>query len=442
MKVAQFNTFPYGGAATAAKRIHEKLRAKNIDSQFFYHRNEKAEIQEPSFHQLNFSSPKFGIFTGAVQRRRERRRQKDVYDQFNTHLALRPAGQETFSMAQLPESTPLDWKSIDADVLHLHWISFFADYPSFFDSVPNDTPIVWTLHDMNAFTGGCHYSNGCSRFRFGCGGCPQVVNSSPKDVSATTFNVKQQSLQNKNLHIVTPSDWMRELAMDSKVFPTQASFQTIRLGFDLKTFQPINKSDARRALGLDTDAILIGFGAEDINNRRKGLQHLLPALENLNTKNKVESLVFGSGEIESSANQPKVNHFGYVDSEQKQALIYSAADLVVVPSREDNQPQVGLEAMACGTPVVAFDAGGIPEYVRDGQTGLIAKLGDEAHLAERISALVDNAEARATMGRRARLMMEREFDSNRQSERYLDLYRLVSSKKSVAGPAARRRQAA
>ena len=177
---------------------------------------------------------------------------------------------------------------------------------------------------------------------------------------------------------------------------------------------------------------MIGFGAEDINNRRKGLQHLIPALENLNTQNKVESIVFGSGEIKSSSGQPKVNHFGYVDSEEKQALIYSAADLVVVPSREDNQPQVGLEAMACGTPVVAFDAGGIPEYVRDGKTGLIANLGDEAHLAERISTLVDNTDARLNMGRKSRLMMEREFEVNRQSQRYLELYQLASSGNSVS----------
>ena len=432
MKVAQFNTFPYGGAATAAKRIHDRLRSKNVDSRFYYHRNEKAEIDDPSFRQLNFSAPKYGVLRGAMQRRIDRRRQKEVYEQFNTNIALRPPGQETFSMARLPDQTQLDWKTIDADIAHLHWISFFADYPSFFGSIPDHVPIVWTLHDMNAFTGGCHYSNGCSRYNFGCGGCPQVVNSSPKDVSASTFEVKQQSLRDKNLHIATPSDWMRELAMNSKIFPLQTSFQTIRLGFDLKTFHPIDKLAARRALGIESDAVLIGFGAEDINNRRKGLQHLIPALENLNVENNVESIVFGSGEIKSSTGQPKVNHFGYVDSEEKQALIYSAADLVVVPSREDNQPQVGLEAMACGTPVVAFDAGGIPEYVRDGKTGLIANIGDEKHLAERISTLVNNADTRINMGRRARLMMEREFEVNRQSARYLELYQLASSGNSVA----------
>lgn len=427
MRIAQFNTFPYGGAATAAKRLHQRLRERDVDSQFYFHRNEKGEVDDSSFHQLQFSEPSFGALTGAVQRRIHRRRQRDIYQQFNDHLALRPAGEETFSMAQLPKPTPLDWHSIDADVVHLHWISFFADYPSFFGSIPNHVPIVWTLHDMNAFTGGCHYSNDCTRFKFGCGGCHQVTNSHRNDVSVSSFKVKQKSLRHKNIHVVTPSDWMRDLAMKSKIWPAQATFQTIRLGFDLKQFHPISKTQARQELGIEGDAVLIGFGAEDINSRRKGLQHLLPALSKLKTDNAVECVVFGSGEIEPSDGLPKVHHFGYVDSARQQALIYSAADIVVVPSREDNQPQVGLEAMACGTPVVAFNAGGIPEYVRDGATGLIAELGNESALAERISWLVNNKQARQTMGERARLMMEQEFELGEQSQEYLSFYSSITS---------------
>ena len=153
MKVAQFNTFPYGGAATAAKRLHQRLREFEVDSLFYFHRNEKGKLDDPSFHQVEFSPPKYGPLTGAVQKRIHRIRQKVVYQQYNDHIALRPAGEETFSMAQLPNLTKLDWPSIDADIVHLHWISFFVDYPSFFGSIPNHVPIVWTLHDMNAFTG-------------------------------------------------------------------------------------------------------------------------------------------------------------------------------------------------------------------------------------------------------------------------------------------------
>ena len=422
MKVAQFNTFPYGGAATAAKRLHRCLRQNSVDSRYYYHRNEQAEVPDSSFHKLEFETPRYGGLSGTVQRRRDRRQQKEIYQLFNQHIATRPAGEETFSMARLPGRTPLEWNSIDADVVHLHWISFFADYPSFFGSIPNDVPMVWTLHDMNAFTGGCHYSNDCSRFRFGCGGCHQVTNSGRKDVSASSYHVKKTSLKRKTIAVVTPSQWMQKLAMKSQVWPKQTTFQTIRLGFDLDLFHPTPKLEARQRLGFSNDAVLIGFGAEDIHNRRKGLQHLIPALSQLNTEKRVECLVFGSGEIETTEGISKVHSLGYVDSPEKQALIYSAADIVVIPSREDNQPQVGLEAMACGTPVVAFNAGGIPEYVRDGTNGLLAKLGDEAHLAAQISWLANNEETRWTMGQRARLMMEQEFDLRQQTEKYLDLY--------------------
>ncbi len=423
MKVAQFNTFPYGGAATAALRLHQCLRQNLVDSQFYYHRNEKQAVDDANFHQLEFTPPEYGVFSGAVQRRLDRRRQKEIYQLYNNHIAMRPPGEETFSMARLPNPTHLNWDAINANILHLHWISFFADYPSFFGSIPNHIPVVWTLHDMNAFTGGCHYSNDCTRFKFGCGGCHQVTQPGRRDVSVDSFQVKQKSLKRKSIAVVTPSNWMRELAMTSQIWPEQTTFQTIRLGFDLDVFHPIPKPEARRRLGIADDAVLIGFGAEDINNRRKGLQHLIPALSQLKTDKAVECLVFGSGKIEATQGISMVHHFGYVDSAAQQALIYSAADMVVVPSREDNQPQVGLEAMACGTPVVGFQAGGIPEYVRDGTTGLIATLGDEAHLAERISWLANHEEAREHMGQRARLMMEKEFDVHRQSEKYLQLYR-------------------
>lgn len=426
MKIAQFNTFPYGGAATAAKRLHHCLRENDVDSQFFFHRNEQASVEDPSFHQLEFAEPEYGVFSGAVQRRLNRRRQKEIYQQYNDHIALRPAGAETFSMARLPQTTEFKWNSIAADIVHLHWISFFADYPSFFGSIPNQIPLVWTLHDMNAFTGGCHYSNQCTRFQFGCGGCHQVTRSGHNDVSASSFQVKQKTLRHKNITVVTPSDWMRQLAMKSPVWPNETSFQTIRLGFDLEVFRPISKSAARQQLGIEDNAVMIGFGAEDINSRRKGLQHLIPALARLQTQERVECLVFGSGEIETSAAVSKVHHFGYVDSPQKQALIYSAADIVVVPSCEDNQPQVGLESMACGTPVVAFDTGGIPEYVRNETTGLLAKLRNEEHLAERISWLANHNEARIKMGQRARLMMEQEFDLRQQSEKYRMLYQSLT----------------
>lgn len=426
MKVAHFNTFPYGGAATAAKRIHHSLLNQKVDSRFYFYLNDKEAPVDDTYLELQFEEPEFGTLTGPIQRRIEKRRQREIYRLFNEHIAIRRPDQETFSMAELPESTHLDWENINADIVHLHWISFLADYPSFFRSIPRDTPIVWTLHDQNAFTGGCHYTNGCSRFRYGCGGCPQIANSSRKDVSYHGFLSKQKSLRGKQIHVVTPSTWLGNQAMQSKIWPTDTTFHTIRYGLELDQYFPVDKSVARAKLGLPQDSVLIGFGAEDVNNKRKGMHHLQAALKQLATQSPIEAALFGSGELTKDEGMPKTHELGYLSDVTTHRLFYSAVDIVVVPSREDNQPQVGLEAMACGTPVVGFNAGGIPEYVRDGTTGLLANLGDEQHLADRIQFLIDNEEARKTMGRRARLMMESEFEFNQQAQRYATFYQNIA----------------
>jgi glycosyltransferase involved in cell wall biosynthesis len=224
--------------------------------------------------------------------------------------------------------------------------------------------------------------------------------------------------------VITPSRWLGDLAQQSDLWPNDTRFHVIRYGLDLKQFRAIDKQQARRELGLDTDAVLIGFGAEDINNHRKGFQHLLPALEQLQTDQPAECLVFGSGEIPDNFTAlPPVHAFGYLDSPEKQVRFYSACDLVVVPSEEDNQPQVGLEAMACGTPVIGFDTGGIAEYVLPDETGLLAKLGDVEQLSHQIARLVDEPELRLQMGRNARRMMDDEFEVAAQTGKYLDVYR-------------------
>jgi glycosyltransferase involved in cell wall biosynthesis len=364
---------------------------------------------------------------GFIGRKTEKNRQRRVYRQYDKHLQNRDISAEVFAMAQLPNRTRLNWQQLGSDLVHLHWISFLADYASFFGSIPDHVPIVWTLHDMNPFTGGCHYSDGCERFKSGCGNCPQIVAAEPDDVSFDSFQIKRRALANKNIHVVAPSEWLLALSKQSSIWPARTTFNVIKLGFDLNSFFPLDKQLARLKLGLTTDAVLIGFGAEDIRNRRKGFQHLINCLPQVKTSTPIECLVFGSGEIPDREGLPNMNQLGYVDSVQKQALIYSAADLVVVPSREDNQPQVGLEAMACGTPVIGFDAGGIPEYVRDGLTGWLVELGDEEQLAARISQLVDDADTRTSMSIRARAMMEAEFDIVTQADKYVSLYNDVCS---------------
>ncbi len=438
MIVHQFNTFPYGGAAAAAKRLHEQINrtTSNVESTFCFHRNEKAPAFGPTYRKIEFGADAKPSLWSPLREQLQKKRRRKAHRLYDLHLDGHDSGGEVFSMAQLPDPTRLDWNDHLADVVHLHWVSFFIDYESFFGSIPDEVPIVWTLHDMNAFTGGCHYSSGCSRFELGCGHCSQIKNSASDDLSDYSFKVKKKALRRKDVHVVTPSQWMCDLAQRSPLWPENTTFQVIHLGFELERLTPVAKTIARAELGIDTDAVLIGFGAEDINNQRKGFHHLLASLKQLNTEQPVECLVFGSGEIPNDPALPKIHHFGFVDTIEQQRLIYSASDLVVVPSREDNQPQIGLEAMACGTPVVGFRAGGIPEYVRPGETGCLAELGNERDLALQISRLVDNGGLRKTLGHQARKVVENEFETVAQTEKYIELYQSLLFMKNYRSRAA------
>jgi len=426
MRVSHFNTFPYGGAGIAARRLNKHLSKLGLESKLYFRRSDRDGAVDPESSLVQLApmvSKSNSSRTPLFRRHRAKRRLREIWRLHNDHIAMREPGQETFSMARLPEAEQLNWMQVNADVAHLHWISFFADYPEFFKSIPAHIPLVFTLHDMNAFTGGCHYSNGCEKFSSGCGTCPQVVNASPRDVSVNSFDAKRKSLAGRNIHVVAPCQWMLNLAQQSSIWPDSTSFHHIRYGFNLKKFHAVDREHARRQLGIKSDAVLIGFGADDVKSPRKGVTHLLDALGLLSTSESVECLVYGGGDVEARGNTPKLHRLGYVDSIDRLRLIYSAADIFVVPSMEDNQPQVGLEAMACSTPLVAFDTCGIPEMVHHGKNGLLATTGDAMELAKQISWLVGNPEARLQMGEAARAYMEEHHDSVLQAKKYSLLYK-------------------
>ncbi len=435
MKISHFNTFPYGGAAYAARRLHDGLCLEGADSTFFYWKNDREPL-DSSYRQIEFEPASPGGLFRPIAHQVARIRQRRIKRRYDDQIRPREHGLEVFSAANLLNPTRLHSDQINADVVNLHWTAFMIDYPTFFDSIDDRTPIVWTVHDMNPLTGGCHYSSGCERFKLGCGHCPQLVKSSANDESAISFQTKRKSLRNKNLTIVAPSQWMLNLARSTDVFPERTRFEQIRYGFDLEELKPLDKYIARRQLGIDgEDCVVVGFGAEDINHHRKGFHLLLEALKNLSANAQIKCLVFGSGELPGeSADLPEVISVGFVDSVFRKALVYSAMDMFVMPSLEDNSPQTGLESMACGTPVVAFAAGGIPEYVKQYETGITVPVGNVDQLAESISWLSDNPVARAKMSDFARQFVVKHHRIDLQTRQYLKLYRDLLGMDSIPMP--------
>jgi glycosyltransferase involved in cell wall biosynthesis len=424
MIVDHFNTLLAGGAATAARRIHRSLRALGIESRFWHAKH--SQLADESLYHVEWARGDMDTVRRVVARCFELGRKLQQKHDLRRHLQGHPPELEYFSIPISHRSTRFDVAARGTDIVHLHWTAKLLDYPTFFDALPDDFPIVWTLHDMNPLTGGCHYTAGCEKFVDGCGHCPLLGRRGENDLSRRSFDVKRNALAGKNLHVVGPSRWLSREARRSPILADARSFNTIPYGIDTQLYVPIDRECARRELGVPDDAMVVAFGAVDLENLRKGLRPLLEALSRLEDQSRVLGLLFGAGTPPpNDLELPAMLAVGYVNDPKRQAMVYSAADMFVIPSLQEGFGLTGLEALSCGTPVVGFDTGGIPDFVIHGETGLLARVGDSADLAEKISILVDDPAAARRMGERGREYVLAHFRHERQAEQYLNLYREI-----------------
>jgi glycosyltransferase involved in cell wall biosynthesis len=362
-------------------------------------------------------------------------RQLFVEREFQRYRGSRPPGVELFSddrteYVTLPAQLP------DCDVVNLHWITGFVDYASFFAAIPAGRPSVWTLHDMNAFTGGCHYNIGCERFRESCGACPQLGSSDPSDLSSRIWNRKKAALSRVNggrLSVVAPSRWLAAEAARSSIlagFP----IQVIPYGLDVSaTFVPRDKEPIRDALGIPRNARVVLFVAERTDSPRKGMTLLLDALRRASAAvPDLFLLSLGSRKPEASIPVPWL-HLGALDNDRFLAMVYSAADIFAICSMQDNLPNTVLEAMACGLPVIGTDVGGIPDMVRTGVNGYTAPVSDTTAFAEAVIRVLGDPGLSAQMGDSSRKIAVDEYPLELQARRYADLYRQLSDGEASAG---------
>jgi glycosyltransferase involved in cell wall biosynthesis len=310
-------------------------------------------------------------------------------------------------------------------VINLHWVAGFVDYMSFFSSVPQWMPVVWTLHDMNPFTGGCHYNADCQAYIDGCGSCPQLGSKTRHDLAYTIFKRKHYALARlpvRNLRIVTPSFWLAKAARQSKLL---GKFEVcvIPYGLDIETFQPRDKRAAREALGFGSDENVVMFVADNGGKHyRKGLDLLVSALDVYGNRQNVRLVTVGGGECILPTNL-RHYHIGQVYSDRILSIIYSAADIVVIPSRQENLGQTALEALACGTPIVGFRVGGMPDIARSGLTGLLAEPESVRDLRDCIAKLLTDSNLRREMAMNCRRVAKEDYSLELQAKRYLDLYK-------------------
>lgn len=297
----------------------------------------------------------------------------------------------------------------DADVVQLYNThgSYFSH--SALPLLSQRKPVVWRLSDMWALTGHVAYSYDCERWRHGCGSCP-YLDEYPRlkrDTTALLFRWKDIVYRHSRLTIVAPSTWLEGIARAS---PLLGRFPVRRIanGIDLDTFRPHPRDDARSALGLDPAKPTVLWSAEDLGDRRKGGTEALAAAAQLEG---VQLIVAGRG----TAPQGAVA-LGLLDDERL-SLAYSAADVFLLPALAENLPNAAIESIACGTPVAAFDVGGMGDAVRSGETGQLVGAGDVAALAAAVRSLLTS-----DLRQRCRAVAEVEFSAERESHAFADLY--------------------
>jgi glycosyltransferase involved in cell wall biosynthesis len=276
---------------------------------------------------------------------------------------------------------------------------------------------------MNAFTGGCHFDDGCGKHTTGCGGCPQIGSADPGDLSRQIWQRKQaifKRLEPERLHIIALNRWMADKVKDSPLlgkFPVTV----VPNGVDTDVFAPRDARLARDVLRIPQDRHVVLFAADAVNNRRKGFAMLAKGLHDLRAPNSLFLISVGSGAPQLETDIPHLD-LGHINDDRLLSLVYSAADVYVIPSLQDNQPNTVLEAMACGTPVVGFGVGGIPDMVRPGITGMLTAAGDVTGLLAAILELLRCDEQRAAMAAACRRIVMHEYTREIQVQRYAELY--------------------
>jgi glycosyltransferase involved in cell wall biosynthesis len=326
----------------------------------------------------------------------------------------------TWQLLNLTEQRP--------DIIHCHNL-----HGGYFDlrALPwlsRQIPVVLTLHDAWLLSGHCAHSIDCERWKMGCGLCPDLTlyPAIRRDATAYNWRRKREIFKKSRLFVATPSRWLMGKVEESMLLPGVADARVIPNGVDLSVFHPANKQDARSALGIPRDALVILFTANaPRQNIWKDYQTVQDAVAlaaaSLNGQN-VLFLALGQDGKGERIGPAEVRFVRYQTDPEVVACYYQAADVYVHAARVDTFPNTVLEALACGTPVVATAVGGIPEQIEDERTGFLVPAGDAQSLADRLTQLLSDSNLRQAMGMRAAEVVALQFDLRQQADAYLAWY--------------------
>ncbi|MFM8372572.1 MAG: glycosyltransferase family 4 protein [Bacteroidota bacterium] len=393
--VLLITTYPHGGAGTACRRLQSALQKSDINASLL--------TQKDVSGRFNFIAERLSFLPWE--------RDKSVrfsfsLANFGTDISHHPLVQR-------------------ADVIHLHWWNQgFLSLRNLEALGRSGKKIVWTLHDMWAFTGGCHYDWGCGRFSDACGKCPYLRFPSEKDLSNQVWK-RKKSLYPAGMEIVTCSKWLAGQARASSLLGNYP-ITDIPNPIDTEQFKPASPAEKlafRERFGLAPDTRLILFAAMNIKNPFKEFTYFREALNELKDLENTAVVVVGKSDPADfkGVTLPLVQP-GLIQNASEMAAVYAACDVFVIPSLEENLPNTIMESLACGTPVVGFRVGGIPEMTEHGVTGLVSPAKDSHQMARDIRQMLENPEKRAVMGQNARNKVLTEYAEPVIARRYMEVY--------------------
>jgi glycosyltransferase involved in cell wall biosynthesis len=310
---------------------------------------------------------------------------------------------------------------LNPDIVHLHWIC--GGMMRIEDISHIKAPIVWSLHDMWAFTGGCHYSEECTGYEKECGNCKVLGSEKENDLSRRVFNRKQKSFtQKKDMTIVGLSNWLNNTSRNSALLKDKKHIN-LPNPIDTSIFKPFDKEKSRELWNLPKNKKLVLYGAMGaISDPRKGFEELSNAMKKLEGDD-IEFVVFGSSEPKESQNFGfKTHYLGGLVDDVSLVTLYSAVDVMIVPSLQENLSNAIMEGLSCGTPVVGFGIGGNSDMIIHKENGYLAKAFNTADLKDGIEWILNN-EKYDELCINARGKITREFDSVLVAKKYIEFYR-------------------
>lgn len=410
MRIGLFSTSDLeGGAPRATFRLFQALKGQGADVSLVVQR------QRSRAEGVIATQRCFGWETSGV---------RTILDRLPA-VVTDPVNRPRLAPNWIPDTLPQLAASQEFDVVNLHLVN--CGFLRIESLARFRQPVVWTLHDMWPFTGGCSYAEGCERYRDQCGRCPLLKSESERDLSRRIWRRKRSAWRNLDLTVVAPSRWMKSCAERSSILGNYPVV-CVPNGIDIERFRPEAQAEARRVLGLPAEAHIVLFGATAADSDpRKGFDLLTAALAHLPRTiagRPVVAVVFGNQDPFAVAGLDiPLMSLGAIKDDERLRMVYSATDVFAAPSREDNLPNTVIESLACGTPVVAFNIGGMPDMIDPLRAGTLVKPFDPTAYAAALRAELEGS--RPDRRAACRESVLERFTQERQAVAYRQVYEQV-----------------